>query len=182
MSNFVFIEKNIDVRPILNQVLANPQDWQAVSHYENVGGLKNPPGFLPLIMAIAEDGHKAMDSELLVRTPMFDKYDEVLQYIFNKGITKLSRAAFFKLAVGCGVPLHIDEGTYYKHKDRYHLSLQGRYRYKVEDEEHIIEPGTFFWFDNKKYHEAENISPDTDRITFVFDSPHSPTNPHHLVK
>ena len=65
---------------------------------------------------------------------------------------------------------------YYKTRDRYHLSLQGRYSYTVEGEKHIIKPGTFFWFDNKKYHEAENIS-DVDRITFVFDLPFGKRNP-----
>ena len=71
---------------------------------------------------------------------------------------------------------HIDNGTYYLTRDRYHLSLQGRYEYWVEDEMHIIEPGTFFWFDNKRYHAAKNIS-DVDRLTFVFDVPKSKKNP-----
>ena len=78
---------------------------------------------------------------------------------------------------------HIDDGTYYHSRDRYHLSLQGIYKYWVGDtpddpnaEMHIIEPGTFFWFNNKKYHKALNIG-DVDRLTFVFDVPHSKRNP-----
>ena len=71
---------------------------------------------------------------------------------------------------------HIDSGTYYLTRDRYHLSLQGSYEYWVEDEMHIIEPGTFFWFDNKRYHAAKNVS-DVDRLTFVFDVPKSKKNP-----
>ena len=182
MSNFIFIERNIDVAPILKQVLDNPQDWSAVSEYESIGGDHKPPGFLPLIMAVVEPNADPKNAEAIQQTPLFNKYDQVLRFIASRGIKKLARAAFFKLAVGASVPRHIDEGTYYLTKDRYHLSLQGRYLYEVDGEEHIIEPGTFFWFDNKKYHRAVNISPDTDRITFVFDSHHSPTNPHHLVK
>ncbi len=61
-------------------------------------------------------------------------------------------------------------------KDRYHLSLQGKYKYECNGEEHIIEPGTFFWFSNKLTHSALNVG-DVDRITFVFDVPHNKNNP-----
>ena len=81
-----------------------------------------------------------------------------------------------KLPVGGAVGSHIDDGTYYLKKDRYHLSLQGKYRYECNGEEHIIEPGTFFWFSNKLTHSALNVG-DVDRITFVFDVPHNKNNP-----
>ena len=53
--------------------------------------------------------------------------------------------------------------------------------YEVDGEEHIIEPGTFFWFDNKKQHQAQVVG-EQDRITFVFDVVHSPNNPHHKIQ
>ena len=56
------------------------------------------------------------------------------------------------------------------------MSLQGKYRYECNGEEHIIEPGTFFWFSNKLTHSALNVG-DVDRITFVFDVPHNKNNP-----
>lgn len=182
MSNFIFIERNIDVSAILRQVQDNPNDWRAVENYENIGGDLHPPGFLPLIMAVVEENGDPKNTEMLQKTPLFNKYDQVLRYVFSKGISKIARAAFFKLHVGGKVKRHIDEGTYYLTKDRFHFSLQGTYAYEVDGEYHIIEPGTFFWFDNKKPHSAYNISHDTDRITFVFDSPHSPSNPQHHVK
>lgn len=182
MSNFIFIERNIDVSGMLRQVLDNPQDWRAVENYENIGGDLHPPGFLPLIMAVVEEGGNPKNTELLQKTPMFNKYDMVLRYLFSKGISKIARAAFFKLALHGRVGRHIDDGTYYLTKDRFHLSLQGTYAYEVGDEYQIIEPGTFFWFDNKKPHSAYNISHDKERITFVFDSPHAATNPQHHVK
>jgi hypothetical protein len=61
-------------------------------------------------------------------------------------------------------------------RDRYHVSIQGTYLYEVDGETHQIEPGTFFWFDNKKFHSAINNGT-TDRITFVFDLPHTKGNP-----
>ena len=76
--------------------------------------------------------------------------------------------------------MHIDEGTYYLNKDRYHLSLQSRYQYYVGDETMLVEPGTFFWFNNKIPHGAINVG-DVDRISLVFDVPHNQSNPHHKL-
>jgi mannose-6-phosphate isomerase-like protein (cupin superfamily) len=80
------------------------------------------------------------------------------------------------LPVGGTVGKHIDMGSYYQTKDRYHLSIQGRYKYMVGDEEVIVEPGTLLWFNNKLMHGTENVG-DCTRITFVFDVPHSKWNP-----
>jgi quercetin dioxygenase-like cupin family protein len=60
------------------------------------------------------------------------------------------------------------------------LCLQGSYLYNVGGETQQIVPGMFFWFDNKKSHWAFSNGTE-DRITFVFDLPHSPNNPHHKV-
>jgi quercetin dioxygenase-like cupin family protein len=54
--------------------------------------------------------------------------------------------------------------------------FEGVYEYTVGDEMHLIEPGTFFWFDNKVSHSAYNCG-DIDRLTFVFDVPKSRKNP-----
>ena len=63
-SNFRFIEKNIDVSKILNQVLSNSQDWKAVSTYKNISGDLEPYGFLPLVMAwVKEEGVSPKDTE-----------------------------------------------------------------------------------------------------------------------
>jgi hypothetical protein len=176
MSNFRFIHKDLDVSNILQQVLDNPTDWKSVSTYEHTGGDKDPPGFLPMIMAVVKDGENPKNSELLAMTPLAEHYPAIFNWLKSQGITRMARSAFFKLPVNSCVATHIDDGTYYLTKDRFHLSLQGRYLYTVDDEEHIIEPGTFFWFDNKKPHSALNVD-SVDRITFVFDVPHDLDHP-----
>lgn len=177
MSNFRFISHNENYQSVLQQVLDNPNDWSAVSTYKNIGGDLNPYGFLPLIMAVVRhptDSPK--DTELQQTTPLYNKYTEIHKWLLSRNITSISRAAFFKLRVNASVGRHIDEGKYYLSRDRYHFALQGEYLYEVDGEEHIIKPGTFFWFDNKKFHSARNVS-NVERITFVFDVPKSPTNP-----
>ena len=69
------------------------------------------------------------------------------------------------------VGAHIDEGTYYLTRNRYHLSILGRYQYFCGKESVIVEPGTLLWFNNKLPHGTVNIGDET-RITFVFDIPH----------
>lgn len=177
MSNFRFIERNIDVSNILQKLRDNPDDWNAVSLMQNTGGDKNPYGFLPITMAVVADGQIPQNAEGQKDTPFYTKYFEIVQWLRSRGIKTSSRAAFFRLRVGDEVGRHIDVGSYYKTRDRFHLSLQGRYLYEVGGEEHIIEPGTFFWFDNKKMHSAVNIG-NVDRLTFVFDVPHSHNHPN----
>ena len=171
MSNFKFISYDEPYQTILQKILDNPEDWNEVSTYDNIAGDLNPYGFLPLVMAVVkspEDDPK--HTELQQPTPLFDKYFEIIEWLASKNFKRISRAAFFRLKPGHSVGMHIDDGNYYLTKDRYHFALQGEYLYTVEDEEHIIRPGTFFWFDNKKVHGAKNIS-NVDRITFVFDVP-----------
>lgn len=181
MSNFIFIDTNIDVSAILKQVLENPQDWNETQGYANIGGNPTPSGFLPLVMGVLKPPYTSIkDSEYQRPTPMFEKYTEIRKWLRSVGIKETGRAAFFQLPVGGGVMPHIDEGKYYLSRDRFHLSLQGEYVYVVDGESHIIKPGTFFWFDNKKVHSAANIA-DIERITFVFDVVHSKHNPQHRV-
>jgi hypothetical protein len=114
------------------------------------------------------------NTEICIKTPAYEKHTEILNYL-GKYFKKLRRCGFLALPVGEIVGSHIDEGTYYLTKDRYHLSIQGKYEYTVGDETIIVEPGTLFWFNNKLPHKAVNIG-DNVRITFVFDVPHHKRN------
>ena len=179
MSNFIFIDHNVDIGNILLQLEDHPEDWNEVASYNNIGGLIKPTGFLPLVMGHVENiKDNIKHSQLQRRTPLWERYTEIRKWLESYNIYETSRAAFFRLPVGGGVGNHIDDGDYYLTRDRYHLSLQGEYMYNVGGEQHLIKPGTFFWFDNKKEHWSKNVS-EVDRITFVFDLIHSPSNPQH---
>tara|TARA_B100000029_G_scaffold466749_1_gene502504 strand:+ start:467 stop:1036 length:570 start_codon:yes stop_codon:yes gene_type:complete len=182
LSHFRFIEKDIDVSKIVSEI--DPNDWDVAGTIKGAGGDLNPYGFLPLTMAVIDnEGDDPKNTEKQQNTPMFHRYKEIRRWLKTYKLHRHSRAAFFRLKPGESVGWHIDDGSYYLTRDRYHLSLQGTYKYWVGDEPNektaemnIIEPGTFFWFDNKKYHGALNVS-DVDRLTFVFDVPKSKKNP-----
>ena len=84
---------------------------------------------------------------------------------------ELHRCGFLSLPIDGYVGAHIDEGTYYLTRDRYHISIAGQYQYFCGNETAIVDAGTLFWFNNKMPHGAVNLGDET-RITFVFDMPH----------
>jgi hypothetical protein len=180
MKNIRIIQTGVDISSILNQLHQYPEDWGSQKNIENTEQ-QDPTKYtttadvLQLIMGgITKEGEYVGNTEICIKTPAYERHTEILKFV-NKRFKKLKRCGFLAIPVGDKVGLHIDEGTYYLTKDRYHLSIQGRYEYTVGDEVAIIEPGTFFWFNNKLPHKAVNIG-DNVRITFVFDVPHHKKN------
>jgi len=180
MKNIRIIETGVDVSKILKQLKQYPEDWGSQKKIKDTEQLDSNKytvtvDVLQLIMGgIAKKGEYVGNTEICEKTPAYEHHTEVLKFVFDR-FKKLRRCAFLSLPVGQIVGTHIDEGTYYLTKDRYHLSIQGKYEYTVGDEVVIIEPGTFFWFNNKLPHKAVNIG-DNVRITFVFDIPHHKKN------
>ena len=180
MKNIRIIQTGVDVSKILEQLKQYPEDWGSQKNLQDAEQL-DPTEYtvtvdvLQLIVGGVETEDQYVgNSEICIQTPAYEKHTEILNYL-GKYFKKLRRCAFLSLPVDQRVGTHIDEGTYYLTKDRYHLSIQGKYEYTVGDEVAIIEPGTFFWFNNKLPHKAVNIG-DNVRITFVFDVPHHKKN------
>jgi hypothetical protein len=180
MKNIRIIKTKVDVSKILEQLKQYSEDWGSQKNLKDTEQL-DPTEYtvtvdvLQLIMGGVETEDQYVgNTEICIQTPAYEKHTEILNYL-RKYFKKLRRCGFLALPVGEMVGSHIDEGTYYLTKDRYHLSIQGKYEYTVGDEILIIEPGTLFWFNNKLPHKAVNIG-DNVRITFVFDVPHHKRN------
>lgn len=172
--NIRILETGIDVGPVLEQLRLYPGDWNAARKMDGVENVVDKYGFpevqagiLQLVMGVARPDQYVGDSELCAVTPAFEHHTAVLQ-IISRYFRDVSRCAFLSLPVGGKVGTHIDIGDYYQTRDRYHLAIQGKYRYHVGDESVIIEPGMLVWFNNKLPHGTENVGDET-RITFVFD-------------
>jgi len=180
MKNIRIIETGIDVSKILEQLKQYPEDWGSQKNIKDAEQLDSNKytvtvDVLQLIIGgITKEGEYVGNTEICEKTPAYEHHTEVLKFVFKR-FKKLRRCAFLSLPVGQIVGSHIDEGTYYLTKDRYHLSIQGKYEYNVGDEKIIVESGTFFWFNNKLSHSAKNIG-EEPRITFVFDVPHHKKN------
>ena len=177
MNNIKILKKGIDVSSVLNNLKNNMDDWGIQK--ENAESLIDrgyddiPVGNLQLVIGVVKNKKDHVgDSEIYVPTAAYQRHTEVVE-IVKKEIPnrEIHRCGFLSLPVDGYVGAHIDEGTYYHTRDRYHLSIQGEYQYFVGDETIIIDPGTLFWFNNKKPHGAVNLGDDV-RVTFVFDMPH----------
>ena len=182
MSNIRIIKTGINVSKILAQLKQYPEDWGNQTKVEGVESMLDrgfpqvEAGVLQLVMGGVESLDQYVgDTEICISTPAYNRHTEVISFL-RRHFKKFSRCGFLSLPVGGSVGKHIDIGSYYQTRDRYHLSIQGRYIYTVGDESVTVEPGTLLWFNNKLPHGTENIG-DCVRVTFVFDVPHSKKNP-----
>ena len=181
MDNIRIIKTGINVSKIVKQLEKYPEDWGGQKGIEGTEQLdpdfhKIYAGVLQLVMgAITKPGEMVYNTEICIKTPAHDRHSEVIRFI-KRHFHSYRRCGFLSLPAGEIVGQHIDQGTYYQTKDRYHLSIQGRYEYTVGGETVTVEPGTLLWFNNKLMHGTKNVG-DCTRITFVFDVPHSKKNP-----
>lgn len=177
MDNIKVIKTGINVSKILAQLKQYPDDWGAHKKLEYANNVHDEFGFpeveagvLQLVMGgVTSTDQYVGDTEICIETSAYQRHTEIVRFL-KRNFKSHSRCGFLSLPVGGTVGKHIDIGSYYQTRDRYHLSIQGRYRYFVGDEHYDVEPGTLLQFNNKLPHGTENIG-DCVRITFVFDVP-----------
>ena len=175
MRNIRVIKTGIDVSKILEQIKQYPEDWGSQKNIKDKKIKQLDPtkytvtvDVLQLIMGgIEKEGQYVGDTEICIQTPAYEKHTEILKFL-KTYFKKIRRCAFLSLPIGEIVGSHIDEGTYYLTRDRYHLSILGTYQYFCGTDTTIVEPGTLLWFNNKLEHGTKNVG-DCVRITFVFD-------------
>ena len=177
LDNIKIIKTGINVNKIMAQLKKHPEDWGSQTKIENMQSMLDrgfpevDAGVLQLVVGGVNNINDYVgDTEICTLTPAANHHMEVIKFMFRH-FKQFSRCGFLSLPVGGVVGKHIDIGSYYQTRDRYHLSIQGRYEYTVGDESIIVEPGTLFWFNNKLEHGAVNVG-DNVRVTFVFDVPH----------
>ena len=182
MNNIRVIKTGINVSKILKQLEQHPQDWGVQRTVDGARSMLDrgfpevQAGVLQLVMGgITNIGEYVGDTDICIETPAYKRHTEIVKFM-KRHFKNHSRCGFLSLPIGGEVGTHIDIGDYYLTRDRYHLSIQGTYVYTVGDESVTVEPGTLLWFNNKLPHGTKNIG-DCVRITFVFDVPHSKSNP-----
>lgn len=178
MRNIEILETNVELESIIKDLHDNPNDWGAQRNAVGALSLLDrgfptvSAGVLQLVMGgVKHIDDYVGDSEICIPTVAIKNHKNIADFMTERfGV--FSRCGFLSLPVGGVVGTHIDIGDYYLSRDRYHLSIQGVYKYTVGDESIIVEPGTLFRFNNKLPHGTSNIG-DVVRITFVFDVPHN---------
>jgi hypothetical protein len=82
----------------------------------------------------------------------------------------LSRATIVRLKPKSFVGQHIDLGSYYLIRNRFHLVLYSRSGSVLASGDEMVrmQEGELWWFDNKQHHSAVNESSEW-RIHYIFD-------------
>ena len=177
MNNIKILKKGINVKKVIKQLEKYSSDWyiqrKGTDTLLERGYADIEVGNLQLIMgAIKKKEDFVGDSELNKPTPAYQRHTEILKIVKRELPGRdVHRCGFLSLPVDGYVGAHIDEGTYYQTRDRYHISIAGQYQYFVGNESVIVDPGTLLWFNNKEPHGTVNLGEET-RITCVFDMPH----------
>ena len=177
MKNIKILRKGIIVKKVLKQLEQYSDDWfiqrKGADTLLERGYADIEVGNLQLIMGVVIKKEDFVgDSELCKPTPAYDRHTEIIKIINSELPGRdIHRCGFLSLPIDGYVGAHIDEGTYYHTRDRFHLSIASQYQYFVGNESVIVDPGTLLWFNNKIPHGTVNLGDET-RITFVFDMPH----------
>ena len=177
MKNIKILKKGINVKKVLKQLKKYSDDWyiqrKGTDTLLERGYADIEVGNLQLIMgAITKKEDFVGDSELSRPTKAYQRHTEVIKIIKRElPGREIHRCGFLSLPIDGYVGAHIDEGTYYQTRDRYHLSIAGQYQYFVGNDTVIVDPGTLMGFNKKEPHGTVNLGDET-RVTFVFDMPH----------
>jgi hypothetical protein len=173
--NFKLLASQVDVAAMREEIIHQPEAWlmntvrqrtvQAQRHTESIflRAAQRPPNSTLAL----EDVHPSR------RTPMADRFPIMMAWIeaFSRTMDRsVSRALIAKLKPQSQVFRHVDEGSYYQHRNRFHLVLvSAEGSPMVCGEESVtMQEGELWWFDNKKPHEAFNNSRE-NRIHLIFD-------------
>ncbi|WP_376961169.1 aspartyl/asparaginyl beta-hydroxylase domain-containing protein [Azospirillum sp. A26] len=174
-SHFRLIAEGIDVGPIMSELRLNRTLWYVdqrrqarvrVQSQTNSIGLRRgvPSGDrsvrLEDVQAVADTDHR----------PKFPRTMAILSSIAEAEQGELARAMLVRLKPQGKVHGHVDEGSYYARRDRYHLVLHSPdgSDMRCGDERALFRVGQLWCFDNKGFHEAFNHSDDW-RTHLIFD-------------
>jgi hypothetical protein len=165
LENFRRITTRVDTRPFVSEIRANEHLWKfdtrrqdriSVQRETNTIALRRP-NFCG----------EFVTSSLAAKFPLLMDY---LRRFSRNQNANLQRAMIVRLKPNGRVYPHVDEGAYYRDRDRYHLVLLSPHGSRLTSgrECAIFHEGELWWFNNKFVHSSENNSADS-RVHVVFD-------------
>jgi Aspartyl/Asparaginyl beta-hydroxylase len=182
LKNFRRVRVDVDTAPFLAEIEKNSSDWVRRTERQNrkteqretqtiflrAPTLSLIPGAIRNLMGIVlQDAHGSFWTPESRKLPVTCGF---LRRFADEHKAKLARATLVRLKPGGKVYEHIDEGEYYKKRNRYHLVLQSPNGSVLNSggENVTMRNGELWWFDNKKMHSALNYGDDW-RIHIIFD-------------
>ena len=160
-----------DVTAMQQEVLDNYTDFDVDTRRQNEVAYHAQTKSYRLTEGVLGDAKDIFHTEGLKKTNFYDARPKCVEFL-NKFVFmyggEIHRVSLVLLPPKAEVFSHVDGGTYYKGKDRLHITLQGEYMMQVDTDVQKFKQGELWFFDNKQTHSTRNNS-NTDRITMIFD-------------
>jgi outer membrane protein assembly factor BamB/orotate phosphoribosyltransferase len=170
---FKLIHSGIDVAPLLAEVRAQEEIWRNNTSRQDKIHVQRNTNTIFISAAVRRPElhiNENQESRFTDVSRLFPKAVVFLTGIAKEMGAQLSRATIVRLKPRSRVFRHIDSGSYYFIRDRYHLVVSSPAGSVLisGDEQVRMREGELWWFNNKQHHEAYNES-DEWRIHYVFD-------------
>ncbi|HEY6341258.1 MAG TPA: PQQ-binding-like beta-propeller repeat protein [Bryobacteraceae bacterium] len=173
MNYFKLIRSGINVAPLLEEVNSQGQVWLVdTARQDRIRVQRDTNTIFIRAAAHRPDLHinENQETGLTSVSKLFPRALAFMTEFAQEMNCHLSRATIVRLKPKSQVFRHIDEGSYYFLRDRFHLVLRSSTGSVLMSggETARMKEGELWWFDNKQYHESYNESDDW-RIHYIFD-------------
>jgi outer membrane protein assembly factor BamB/orotate phosphoribosyltransferase len=173
MKYFKLIRSGIDVAPLLEEVRLREDAWLIDTGRQDKIRVQRDTNTILLSAAAHRPDLQINENQECRLTTVSKSFPRGLAFMteFAQEMNcHLSRATIVRLKPRSQVFRHIDEGSYYFLRDRFHLVLQSATGSVLMSggEQVRMQEGELWWFDNKQYHESYNESGEW-RIHYIFD-------------
>jgi hypothetical protein len=170
---FKLIRSDIDVAPLLEEVRSQENAWLIDTARQDKIRAQRDTNTIFLSSAVHRPDLHINENQECRLTSVARNFPGALAFMADfaqEMNSHLSRATIVRLKPKSQVFRHIDAGSYYFLRDRFHLVLQSATGSVLMSggEEVRMREGELWWFDNKQYHESYNES-DEWRIHYIFD-------------
>jgi orotate phosphoribosyltransferase len=173
MKYFKLIRSGINVASLLDEVRSHEHAWHIDTARQDRIRVQRETNTIFLCSAVQRPDLNINENQETRLTTVSDLFPRALVFMteFAREMNcRLSRATIVRLKPTSRVFRHIDEGSYYFLRDRFHLVLQSEMGSVLMSggEEVRMQPGELWWFDNKQFHSSYNEA-DEWRIHYIFD-------------
>lgn len=173
MRFFRHIQSHVDVNPLLAEIDAQEHLWlHDVSRQTNAGVQRDTNSIFLRVASNRRDlpANENQETRPTRMVKAFPRAIAFMESFAEEMQASLQRAMIVRLKPHSIVYRHIDAGSYYFLRDRFHLVLRSASGSALGsgDEEVLMWPGELWWFDNKQHHWARNDGPEW-RIHYIFD-------------
>jgi hypothetical protein len=173
MKYFRLVQQGINVAPLLAEIEGQEAAWLVDTSRQDKIRVQRETSTILLRAAVPRPDLLTNENQESGATNISRQFPRAMGFLakaaelFN---ASLSRATIVRLKPRSAVGIHIDSGSYYLIRNRFHLVLRSASGsiLRSGNEEVRMREGELWWFDNKQHHSALNDSGEW-RIHYIFD-------------